>query len=577
MNGTSYIETGGCAAALAFLVWNEVRAKRARLWWRLAAVVMAMAALAGLVLPFLHWQKVGTIGSGREGVYLTEGYNPDSVRNFLAAHGDVAGVWEAPGGIDRAVSRLHVFGYGLTIDRWAGIGAPELVLHPVAPVEGIVWADWKRRLYIGEKLEVRGRWQPGGGVKGRGVHGGGLDSERRKAVEKVELLAFGAVLDSAGADGEFALATVPAQIGRAVYRLVVVSGKDTLEQEEIPVEVGHSEPLSVLILAAAPDFEHTFLINWLGKNGQRAAVRTAVSRDRYQASFLNMRPRPLERLTASLLEGFDVVIADESVVKSDGEGGLLRSEVEKKGLGLIVRTDSVTIRKIPGMRTILRDSLSRPLVGGQVLGLGKLFYTASNTTYMQVMGGQPAAYASYWADLLRLVARRGGQVNEWSVGGMGGTVGEEMEMSLQTNDVMPQGVVVQGGRAASVYLAEDAVLGFRWSGRYWPETAGWATVGDAGKDTSWFFVWPRGSWTALKREARLRDTREYRPEGMAVAGAGKGKEVAGEEGKGKEAAGEDGKGEGGKWVEVPKGWFYTIFLLCLIYLWVEGKVTRKIF
>jgi len=150
-------------------------------------------------------------------------------------------------------------------------------------------------------------------------------------------------------------------------------------------------------------------------------------------------------------------------------------------------------------------------------------------------------------------------------------------LSLQTNEVMPQGLVVDGGRAASVYLAEDAVLGFRWRGRYWPETAGWATVGDAGKDTSWFFVWPRGSWTALKREARLGATRAYRPEGMAVAGAGKGKEVAGGDGKGKEVPGEDGKGEGRKWVEVPKGWFYTIFLLCLIYLWFEAKVTLNIF
>lgn len=549
MSGTNYIEIVICAAALAFLIWREARARRARLWWRLAATVLAFAALAGLVLPVSYWQKVEAAGSGREGVYLTEGYNADSVREFLAVHPDVVGVWEAPGGIDRAVGRLHVFGYGLTKDRWAAIGAPDLVVHASAPVEGVVWVEWARRLYAGEKLEVRGRW------RGAPVAG---------AAEKAVLLGFGTVLDSARVAGEFSLATVPAQTGRAVYRLAVLRGKDTLEQEEIPVEVRRGEPLSVLVLAATPDFENTFLLNWLGKNGQRAAVRTAVSRDRYQSSFLNMRPRPLERLTASLLEGFDVVIADESLLRSDGEGGLLRSEVEKKGLGLIVRTDSVIIRKRRGMRTILRDSLSRPVVGGQLLGLGKLFYTASNLTYMRVMAGQQAGYASYWAELLRLVGRRGAPEDEWSVGGegewnggaVGGVVGEELDLSVQTKEAMPQGFVVQGGRVASVYLAEDAVLGFEWRGRYWPEEPGWAEVGDGGRDTSWIYIWPHGDWAALKREARLRATRDYRP--GAVKGV-------------------VGRGEGGRWTAIPKGWFYTIFLLCLIFLWAEGKVTRKIF
>jgi hypothetical protein len=501
MNGMNYIEIAVGVALLLFLLFMEVSVGRPRLGWRVAATVVAVGSMLGLVLPLAYSRRVGGVG---EGVYLTEGYNVDSVKRFLAEHKGIDGIWEegegpggegsggegpggeGPGGEGTGgawpVSRLHVFGYGLTREKWAALRSPQLVFHPGPSVEGIVWAEWPRRLNTGEPLVVQGHWQG------------------RPGPVKLVLMGFGAVLDSARAEGDFSLGTVPAQTGRAVYRLAVVRGKDTIEREEIPVETGHGQPLKILILAASPDFENKFLVNWLAKNGQQAAMRTMVSRDRFQTSFVNMKPRALDRLTEATLDGFDVVIADESALAGDVRWSLLRRQVEERGMGLILKTDSPIIRWKPGMRTLAVDSLVRTVVGGSLLGMGKLVYTALNTTYIRLMAGRDAEYAAYWADLLKLVGHRAGSADKWSWKPQVCVVGGDLNLSMQTSKRMPQGMVWEGDNLVSIYLAEDEVLPFFWKGRYWPGAAGWAGINDPGGDTSWCYVAARGSWVAMDRE-----------------------------------------------------------------------------
>src|ERR1700743_2356390 len=143
--------------------------------------------------------------------------------------------------------------------------------------QGVVAIDWQRKLLAGDTLRVRGRWA----------------GPKVKAV----LMGMGAVVDSVLTDGEFVVVIAPAQHGRAVYTLAMVRGSDTLEEEKIPVEVLQGRPLRVLLLAASPDFENTFLFNWLSGEGNAVASRTAVSKDKYQNSFANMAERPLGELT----------------------------------------------------------------------------------------------------------------------------------------------------------------------------------------------------------------------------------------------------------------------------------------
>src|ERR1700735_5602083 len=97
MSGMNDIEILLCVGLLVFLIWKEVRAARPRLWWRVIGTVIAVAALAGMILP-LRYRHRG------EQIY----------RVSKRAHGQT---------------------------------------------EGIAKIEWRRRLYTGERLDVRGRWE----------------------------------------------------------------------------------------------------------------------------------------------------------------------------------------------------------------------------------------------------------------------------------------------------------------------------------------------------------------------------------------------------------------------------------
>jgi hypothetical protein len=599
----NYIVGSVTLALLVFLLWKEgLRADRSRLGWRMAAGILAVAALAGLALPLSYRRAVTAATAGEEGIYLTEGYDPDSVRQFLAAHPGIHELWgdpsatggavpQAPVGVAGLVDRLHVFGYGLMARQWAAMRAPLPVFHPGPRVSGVVAVDWQRRLLTGERLQVQGCWQRAPGQRAR---------------VKLLLTGLGSVLDSAAvdADGKFSLSTVPAQAGRAVYRLVALAGtvgaerSDTLEQENIPIQVGPGRPLKILILAATPDFENTFLANWLAKNGQQVASRTAVSRNNYQFAYVNSTPRPLYPLTPSLLRDFDVVIADAPALPAAGEAGLpvLRRQVEEKGLGLIIKVDSAGpagvgiggagqaqigragdslqppyIRERPGMRSLARDSFSRMAVGGSLYGAGKVVFTTLNTTYARMLAGQPASYAAYWSALLRRVAPEIEAGEEWEWEPALPRVQEPVVVTVQTNGVQPQGVIgggegrsgIGGAASISLYLAQDEMLPFYYKGIYWPEAVGWTQLSTLQGDTTWSYVWPRGAWATLYREQRRRETLNYFAREIGAAGrqAGMGRRrVAEPEQVVREV------------VAIPKYWFYIVFLISILFLWVERKM-----
>jgi hypothetical protein len=397
-------------------------------------------------------------------------------------------------------------GMALPLGHYRERPAAERVKRPgveEAPA-AIVAVDWQRRLGKGEGLRVQGHW---GGRK-----------------VKMLLTGMGEVLDSAEVTGEFELTTTPAVVGRAVYGIVAVAGRDTLEREEVPVEVSDGKPLTVLVLAGAPDFENTFLMNWLGQEGNAVAGRVAVSRGKYALSFVNMERRSLEGL-----EGFDVVIADSSEVTS-----VLWRQVEERGLGLLIRVDSSVRIGRPGMRVLERDSLGRAVVGVVLAGAGKVVYSASNTSYSQWLAGRKDDYSAFWTMLLRQVARTGEPEEEWNWRPRLARVGEPVELELASDRAEPEGLV--GGTA--VYLEQDAALSWRWRGRYWLLSAGWQEVRVPGGDTSWAYVWGADAWKGIR-----------------------GTNVEAEVGK-----------PAKEWVEFPRWIFYVVFLLSVFFLWVERKI-----
>jgi hypothetical protein len=417
-----------------------------------------------------------------------------------------------------AVASLAGIGMGLK-DRRMG-AAPKAPRAGATVASGFVAADWQRRLVTGQRLAVQGRWS---GPRVRLV-----------------LTGMGGVLDSAQVQGgEFELHTVPAQTGRAVYRLAALQGKDTLEQEDIPVEVEAAKTLKILVLAATPGFEDRFLINWLGAGGHAVAARIAVSKEKYQQTFVNMESRRLDVLDAALLSGFDLVIAD---VGTAGDA-VLHREVAA-GLGLLIRVDSAG-QTVPGWnvggRVIIRDSLGQVAVRSGMVGTGRVAISAANSTYVQWMEGRRQAYADYWTSLLQEVTRRRMEGEEWRFHPALPRVGEPVVARLATDAALPQGMIGDAmGTSSAVYLAEDAWMPWLWKGQYWPEKGGWQLAHTPGGDTAWWYAWPADAWKANP------PIRTGQP--------------------GFERLREDN-------VEITKIWIYAVLLSSMTFLWVERKIS----
>jgi hypothetical protein len=44
------------------------------------------------------------------------------------------------------------------------------------------------------------------------------------------------------------------------------------------------------MLSASPDFESKFLKNWLSENGYAVALRSAISKDKFNSEYINIKP-----------------------------------------------------------------------------------------------------------------------------------------------------------------------------------------------------------------------------------------------------------------------------------------------
>ncbi|HVW59864.1 MAG TPA: hypothetical protein VHC48_07510, partial [Puia sp.] len=332
---------------------------------------------------------------------------------------------------------------------------------PISP--GVASIYWRRTLRPGETCRIQGRfYNPGG--------------------RQVKLLLTGmhTVLDSAEiSSGEFRLKTVPLQTGRAVYRLIALDGADTLEQEPIPLEVVQGKALKVLILAASPDFEYRFLAGWLAGKGHGVVVRTTISKGKYDRADLNMAPGPVDHLSPALLEKFDVVIADSAALKVNE--AMVRRQVAEKGMGLIIRSDS-GYKDIfrPGGRTLIYDSLHRPLVSASMYGAGRIIRTGLQSTYSRLLAGDKNGYAALWTSLLQEAAERDAGEERWQLDPLLPLVDQPVKVLLRhAGNGLPQGFFEKedgSGMPVVSYLEQRSLQPFAWEGLYWPSVAGWQSI-----------------------------------------------------------------------------------------------------
>ncbi|MFC7668376.1 hypothetical protein ACFQT0_14055 [Hymenobacter humi] len=332
---------------LMALAWQRAR-QRARQRQRWARVVAG--AVAAAALWFTAFPPMRELPAARaEAILLTDGFQPDTLRQLLRGLGAGTPVWyygraAAPARARPlaslltlaeqrpALRRLHLVGQGLPAAELSALGALPMQLHAAPALAGFRTALWNQKTLLGQLLSVEGTVAAPKGSKAAWVY----------------LRAAGAARDSVqlpAGSGAFRLRYQPKTAGLALYELQLRRAGQPVISEPVPVEVTAPQLPAVLLLTATPSFEFRFLKNYLGEAHYPVALRTTVSRGLVQTDFLNQPALALSRLTPALLTHYSVIIADAPTLAalSGAETQALQAAVDAGRLGLIVLANSAPL------------------------------------------------------------------------------------------------------------------------------------------------------------------------------------------------------------------------------------------
>jgi hypothetical protein len=577
-----------CCLVAVFAVWKEYnRPAKKHLIWRILAALIIVISFAFIAIP-VYYSKNITVEDDQGAVLLTDGFVPDSLVGFTNNKlftADKAIAKKYPKAklirldelkIDSpAITRLHILGYGLNKNELKQLDTLPAIFHSSVLSEGITAINWNQKLNSGETFKVQGRYK----------------NDRSQSV-KLILKGLSTQLDTATirakSDKDFELDAVPKNEGRAVYHLQAISGNDTLANESLPIEVEPIKPLKILILSASPDFETRFLKNWLSENGFSVAVRSAISKDKFSTEYVNMQPLNMDRLSESLLDKFDLIIGDLSVLKP--ESALLKQAVTQKGLGLIIRADTISktsswlqndfpvekleIKDVPvplmiggkknkttalkidpifikyqaGTQPLVSDAQNRVLANASLAGAGRLLFTTVNNTYNWILAGDRNDYAAFWSLLLSNAACKVPVTEEWTVTPHLPSLNEPVQLQLETS-LPPSQIIAENTIIAP---SQKPDIPFEWKNNYWPSIADWHSVSQKSGTPARWYVYGKDDWKVVKASEKIAATRFYAKASAVNASVTKAihKKVQ---------------------IEVPKIYFYLLLLVACTYLWVERK------
>lgn len=602
MNEWILIQVALSLLLLTFLLWKEfTRENKTWLVWRILASILSVASLLALALP-ITWQRKSTTNTDKKAVLLTEGFNRDSVDRFMQSQKNVVPVFTfdetmvsaaryQPSLLTKAntlteagVQQLHVFGFGLMDEEMEKMNHPAIFFH-ASPTTGVTTIHWTSVLKRGERFYLQGR----------------INNSFAYPV-KIKLSAFQATLDSimipAKENKTFQLSTIPKHTGRSVYNFSVLNKRDTLETAIVPIEVKEADPLKILIIASSPDFENKFLKNWLADQEYEVVIRTTISKNKFHQQFLNTNALNVERISVSLLEKFDVIMADASALAAISKQELitLQSAISQRKKGLIIKADSnslrtsfisgffpvlkieaiqhqrislvpgdsmyklpaldielpLTIRALQGTQPLVTDQRDRVFVNSVLYGGGKIILTTIPNSFNWALSGNQESYAAFWSELLNTAATTKEMEESWSTYPALPEINKPVVISLRTNNASIPIAEVEG---ATIHLKNDPDLSFNWSGTFWPVKEGWQTGVQLNGHIFYWYSFKKDHWKNVKAYERVTRTKQ-RLTMKAGEGASNQKKIS-------------------EIATFPKIYFFLIFLLCNAFVWLENKYHKS--
>lgn len=585
-----------CSVLLClFLLFKEYqRPNKSWLIGRFLATFFAVSGFLLLVFPIQY--TIDRSVNQSEITLLTAGANPDLILNkntkilstdsnlfpslsgfkieyipdlsyYLAAH--------------QEVRKINLIGEGLSLTELNDLKNYQINFKAGDYPSGIAACNWSKKINASEPLLVQGNY---------------INNTNKEV--KLVLTGLGNHLDSviikAQSSLNFSLKNTPKQNGRAVYHLLALQAKDTLAKEAIYFEVLEKEPVKLLILASSPDFEYKFLKNWLLQNQYPVAFRSRISKDKFSLDFLNLSSLKIGNINQTLLNNFDVVIADDEELAnlSGAETAALNNQISVNGLGLFIRlnTDkqqSVMAKKFSlypftdqknqsysfklagsGIKTkalqidephswivrldeqpLVKDENDKTWVNSKLYGSGKLIVSTIPKTFNWFLNGNESDYANFWSTVI------GKAVQEKSIDNIISfeedylTVSNRININLQSNSAKSPNITAGNTQLAPL---QNKQIHTNWQVTYWPKKAGWDSIIVNNDTAQFFYVNDKSSWETARTIQKTEQTLDFlKSQNNRILQV---EETIKQEQK-----------------EVSKWWFFLMFLLSAGFLWYESK------
>ena len=497
---------------LLFLEWR--RTDRRHLVLRLAATLLAVAALARLSLPA---SDLASPPPGSGAVLWTAGSTPVSAGirfplRFALPDAAVTAPPRTPilpdvGTLRRrfpGVETLQILGDGLDPAELPALGGLRVVfdspVHPQGSGPAIRFLWCPRELPLGEPLNVRGSVA---GLPPGAVFPLSLEAPDGRKTETATTPA-----DALGT-ADFTLHAAPlSAAGRFVWRLHAGPTTEPLGVSVVPPTLPR-----VLVLEGAPHFDTAALRRWYEAAGGTFTVRTQVGKANTQFAAVQDQTPPFGKVDAALLAGFDLVLADGHALAglSPEERAALLAAIDTTGLGLLVRADAALLppdtanvpadlrpffpwrltpvgEATPGEERAVRpqwpgqtvpsvipisaapfafdradhqavlvsDREDRPLAASFRQGRGEIALTLVRATTRWQRENDEASFAAYWSFLFSRLARQDTSAGRWSlVDGDAGPVFVDHPLTLRWSgppdqSPAPGNVTAVGGATGTV-------------------------------------------------------------------------------------------------------------------------------
>ncbi|MFU8820371.1 MAG: carboxypeptidase regulatory-like domain-containing protein [Gammaproteobacteria bacterium] len=525
--------------ALAATVRLGLRAHAGLLPPSRAALIAALQCCAAL---FLYWTLLPPETTRDDGVLtvLTAGADGRGTRGTVVALPEFLGQVGEPAPDLATASRRHpeatrleIRGAGLTprdLDAARGFGVR---FQPTPPPAGLTEVHLPGRITAGTRWSLRGRVTalPGGRVELRDPAGVRVGQ---------------ALLDDSGGFELPVLARAPGPV-EFELRVFEVGGRE-IERATLPVAAVPGARPRVLLLAGAPSAELRFLRRWAVDAGIDLETRIRLTRG------VSLGTEPT--VDAATLRDTDLLLLDERVWRAlDGGQRALIRDAAREGLGVMLRigdaldeadraslaelgflvehtqldalstslsqgTDAsraangavtltrrpVSVSAVDGA-VLLRSATGEPLALWRSTHRGRIALWWLDDSYRLALGGEEAAYATLWGDVVGTL----GRARESAAPDPGKDAGVHRRRVLcgLSPDARVRG---PSGQAVALVVREDGCAG------YWPAQSGWHALVQ-GDDVVDFHVRGDGTSPGLEAAQQQADTRLLEAQPYASAAA----------------------------------------------------------